>query len=354
MTNQALDRAVEPAVSTNGDGESTATPVREQIGQLVAKHPLLAAWNMKFVCDHPASSSDVLEYRRGDQPQAPPLMIKHRNRQMNREEGRQQVTAEFSVLQRIWNSADGALRKTIPHPIALLPEAGAEVFEAVRGTPLTTLLRREANRLAGPFCTRRMCRVAGQCGDWLRSFHGLTARPMVEHNPAGYLAKLSYWLEMSERRGLEEGTAKSLWEAAIRACSNCGTPPVGVAGVHGDFIPQNIFVLGDRISVIDFASFKEQELVYEDLGLFVAYLRLLASERVYSRQTILAMARAFLEAYGVHEPASLLNLYVLKAMVMIFADQFASGGARPEESGKVSRIKAQLAQAPSELFRVQD
>lgn len=270
---------------------------------------------------------------------------------MSREESMQKLTTEFCVLERIWNSAHASFQTTIPRPVALLPEAGAAVFEAVQGTPMTTLLKRQANLLTGPFCMRKMCRVARRCGDWLRSFHAFTAKPVAEHDSGHYVAKLSYWLGKSERRGLETETAKSLWDAANRACENFVTVPVAMAGVHGDFIPQNILVSGNRIFVIDFASFKEPEPIYEDLGLFVAYLRLLAGARPYSGRTILAMTRAFLDGYGADQPTISLNLYVLKAMLMIFADQFESGGGSgAEESEKISRIKVQLARAARDLL----
>jgi hypothetical protein len=339
------DRATEAESETRGNSFPANIPIRERLERLISQHPVLGKWNLKFICSHWASSSDVLEYRRGDDPEARPLMIKHRNRRLQGKDSRQEIEGEFRVLEGIWDRANDSFRKTIPRPISLLPQAGAAVFEAVPGVPMTQLLRREANRLTGPFCRRRICRLARHSGEWLRSFHALTARPAVERDSAGYLAKLSYWLEKSRSRGLETETADTLWAAANQMSRKAGKTLTPVAGVHGDFIPQNIFVSGHDISVIDFASFKEPETIYEDLGLFVAYLRLLASAPAYSRGAVTAMTHTFLEGYGDCLTAGVLNLYVLKAMVMIFADQFTSGEECAAKLKKIRRIKSQLARA---------
>jgi aminoglycoside phosphotransferase (APT) family kinase protein len=335
----------------DANGQLAGFSTQDQIEQLIRDHSLLSKWRLEFACRHSASCSDVLEFRRRDDPVAPRLMIKHRNRWMTREESNETVVREFHIVERIWNLADTAFRKTMPRPVTLLPEVGAAVFEAVQGTPMTVLLKREANRLAGPFCRGRMCRMARRCGEWLRAFHALTAGPGVEYDSARYLSKLSYWLEKSQRRGLERMTTTSLWQAANQVCEKSGCLAVTTAGIHGDFVPQNIFVSRDKISVIDFASVTEPEPIYEDIGLFVAYLQLLAGGTPYSRGTIQAMTCAFLLGYGADDRSVLLDLYVLKGIVMIFADQFASGSALGEESGKIRRIKAQLARAPSELLR---
>lgn len=330
--------------------EQTAdAQVREDVELLASKHALLGRWTLQFVTRHSANSSQVLEYRRLDQPDAPRLMVKHRNRRMSREESARKIASEFQTLKDLWNRASVPVRTSIPRPLALFPEAGAEVLEAVTGTQMTVVLRRDANRLAGWFCKGRLCRMARRSGEWLLRFHQLIPGPVVKFEPARYLANLSHWLKRSQSAGLEESIADVLWETASRASEELRGAGIPTATIHGDFIPQNIFVSRDRVSVIDFASVRRGEPIYEDLGLFAAYLRLLASARVYSRHVIMSMIPAFVGGYGEGVNARFMRLYVLKATAMIFADQFAAGDTYPAGCEKISRIKAELARTSSRL-----
>jgi aminoglycoside phosphotransferase (APT) family kinase protein len=112
--------------------------------------------------------------------------------------------------------------------------------------------------------------------------------------------------------------------------------------MHGDFIPQNIFVNPGGVAVIDFADSRKREVVYEDLGYSVAFWRLLAGRWVYSRSLLTAMATAFLDGYGDSLNPELLNLYVTKAIVIIFATQFVPQYPSRKDARRLHRIEADL------------
>jgi Phosphotransferase enzyme family len=317
--------------------------IRRQIERCLSKHPLLGAWDLEFVGTHCAKASEVLEYRRRKQPQAQRLMIKHRTVVISKEESESEVSREFRIVEDLWTHAGEAFQATIPRPVALLPEAGAAVYERVPGTPMTTVLKRYGNRLTGPFERKRMSRIANWSGKWLRSFHELNAGPSIPHDAQSYLAKLAHWLGKDLTAGLDVKAASSIWDAACSSAERARGQVNRYAGVHGDFIPQNIFVQASGVAVIDFASFRKLDVVYEDLAFFVAACRLMASRSVYSRPVAIGMAHAFLEGYGDSLNADLFDLYTLKATAMILADQFTPSRPSAAEAKKVRRIRTQLA-----------
>ncbi len=336
-------------LAVNGDGQLAGESFQQEIERLFAADPVLRDWKLEFVCRHPARSSEVFEYRRQAQPEARHIIVKHRKHQMSREESSAFLAGEFRTLEAIWNRADSGFRETIQRPVTLLPEAGAAVFEAVRGRPMTQLLRQWANCVTGPFCRKRMCRIARQTGTWLRRFHAVTAGPLIKHDPAAYAAKLSCRLGKSQAAGLGEETATRVWEVASKANGNMRKEMTRVAQVHGDFIPQNILVSGNHVSVIDFEAHNEMEDIHQDLGFFVAYLRVLAGSRAYSGRALAVMRAAFLEGYGEDPGRCLLDLYVLKAVTMMFADQFSARGRNPVDSEKAQHLRAQLDLAARDL-----
>jgi aminoglycoside phosphotransferase (APT) family kinase protein len=323
--------------------------IRTLVERCLMKHSLLGAWDLEFLGTHGASSSEVLEYGHRNQPQARTLMIKHRRGVMSREESEQEVGHEFRVVEDLW-ARGAAFQGTIPRPVALLPETGAAIYERVPGSPMTAVLKRHANRLTGLLKRKQMCSIANASGKWLRSLHQLNAGPAIPHDSLTYLAKLAYWLGKGVSAGLRMKMASSVWDAACSSAERAKGQMIRLAGVHGDFIPQNIFVHGGSVAVIDFASFRNSDVVYEDLGFFVAACRLMASRSVYSRSVMTGMERAFLDGYGESLNEDLLDLYVLKATAMFFADQFTLAKPVVAEARKLNRITAQLEMATHHLL----
>jgi aminoglycoside phosphotransferase (APT) family kinase protein len=336
-------------LAVNGNAQAGNEAVQREVERLMGMHPVLKDWGVEFICIHPARSSEVLEYRRRGQPEAPHLIVKHRQYRMSGEESSRALAGEFHTLEALWNRADASFRETIPRPVALLSDAGAAVFEAVRGKPMTQLLRQEANCFTGVLCSRRTSRLARQAGEWLRNFHEMTARPPVKHNAERYFLKLSYWLRKGEATGLAAKTVANVWEAANKARGNMEGELTHQADVHGDFIPQNILAAGKHVAVIDFECRKQPEDVHEDLGFFVAYLRVLAGSRAYSRRALKRMEESFLEGYGDLAGNRLLSLYVLKAMTTMFADQVRPEAGNGSDSRRAQYMRSQLDLAAREL-----
>jgi len=321
---------------------SSCASISQQIERCLSKHPVLGNWNLEFVGRHFARHSEVLEYKRRDQPQAPTLMIKHRMPTLSRAASERHVTHEFDIIQDLRSRADASFQATIPKPVALLPEVGAAVYERVPGVSLATILKVNANCFIGPIRHQKMCRIAGWSGQWLHTLHELNRSRFAPHDAKNYLAKLAFWLRRAIKAGLDRKTASTVWGTAARSATRVNAGIVCYTVMHGDFIPQNIFVNPGGVAVIDFADSRKREVVYEDLGYSVAFWRLLAGRWVYSRSLLTAMATAFLDGYGDSLNPELLNLYVTKAIVIIFATQFVPQYPSRKDARRLHRIEADL------------
>jgi Ser/Thr protein kinase RdoA (MazF antagonist) len=67
--------------------------------------------------------------------------------------------------------------------------------------------------------------------------------------------------------------------------------------LHGDFIPSNILIDGERVCVLDF-SWVSRGCQYFDITAFALALRRLGDTGRYSRRTLSLLEEAFLEGYG--------------------------------------------------------
>ena len=316
--------------------------ISQQIGRCLSEHPVLGSWSLEFVGRHFARNSEVLEYKRRDQPQAPTLMVKHRIRNLSRAASEMHVTREFAIVEDLRTRADAAFQATIPKPVALLPEVGAAVYERVPGIPLTTVLKMSANCLTGLIQHHKVCRIAEWSGRWLRTFHELNHPRSAPYDAKSYLANLSFWLRRAVKAGLDRRAASKLWDVAARSATRVKGVVVCDTGIHGDFIPQNILVASGGVAVIDFADSRKGEAVYEDLGFFVAYCKLIAGNWMYCRSLLAAMRTAFLDGYEDSLNLRLLNLYTTKAMAMMFADQFIRQKPSRKDTRRLHRIEDEL------------
>jgi len=312
-----------------------------RIERCISEHPMLRSWDLELIGQHAASNSEVLEFRRRTQPDIPTLMLKHRMRRLSREASGNHARDEFQLLHDIWERSDAAFRNTLPRPIALLPEIGAAVFQSVPGIPLSQFLKQHANAVTGPLHLPLLSATAASIGNWLHRLHSLNLAARTRHDGYGFLSALEYWLRKALRVGLEPWVAGEVWRAAAQSAMTLDSL-CPQSGTHGDFIPQNIFVGPAGVAVIDFGSYRKSNPIYEDLGLFVAYARLIVTRWIYNHPALDEVVQAFLESYGSELNPHLLNLYVLKSTTMIFADQFSPQSFHPKDAAKRQRIQKHL------------
>ncbi len=293
---------------------------RDHLERRLQEHPLLGNWQLEFVCRSEGRHSQLIEYRGRSNGKETTLVVKHITKFRTHAYAEEALQREYCALQYVRSCGGPALEQSVPAPLAVLPEARAIAFHKLPGRPLSEILKRKANLLTAGLHRREVCQIAGQVGEWLRQFHEATRKPPINHESLLYLAKLSVQLDRCTLAGLDKTAAQRIWELAAQVSRRLHGQPAPRAARQGDFIPQNILVDQNRISVVDFENFNECDVIYEDLGTFAAYLTMLGGSPAYSRGTLESMARRFLSAYGDSISSEFLNLYVVRAAATVVAE----------------------------------
>jgi hypothetical protein len=214
------------------------------------------------------------------------------------------------------------LAQTIPEPLLAIPKAGLLVTSKVYGEPLTDVLKKYANRLAGPFRTSRLRGRAQLVGDWLRHFQSATKAEPVAFSTKAFLADLEFRLEKLQTKGFTAAITRDILQSSSQGAAGLDGKFVPASAKHGDFIPQNILVERDGVGVVDFEGFTEREPLYEDLGMFLGYLLVLGARVPYSPRALKAAREGFLAGYmGDYTiDQALLSAFTLKGAVRIVSD----------------------------------
>jgi glycosyltransferase involved in cell wall biosynthesis len=293
---------------------------RDHLDHRLREHPLLRTWQLEFVGRSEGRHSELIEYRCRPNGKEAVLLVKHITKFRTHADAEADVRREYSALQHIRSRSGPALEESFPVPLAVLPEALALAFNKLPGTPLSEILKRKANRLTAGLHRGDVCQIAGQVGDWLWQFHEATRQPPIHYESRLYLGQLSDQLNRCTSVGLGKTAAQEIWKLAAQKSRKLDGQFIAAAARQGDFIPQNILVDQNRISVVDFENFNECDVIYEDLGIFAAYLTMLGGWPAYSRATLEAAARSFLSAYGDSISSEFVDLYVVKATATVVAE----------------------------------
>jgi hypothetical protein len=294
-------------------------PRDRELEREILAQPAFAAGTLTFSRQLSAKHSHLLEYRFQSRDMLKSIIVK---RQFPGPGAERATLCEYSNLKKLREVLNTALAETIPEPLLALPERGILVTNKVRGEPLTGILKRHANLLAGPFRFRQVHESAQRVGAWLRSFQDSTRSEPIAYRRNRYLAELENRMEKLQNKGFTVDFVREILQRVSLYSKAFDGKMVATAARHGDFIPQNILVECERVSVVDFEGLKEQEPVYEDLGMFLGYVLVLEGRMPYSRRALNAVREGFLAGFlaGRIIDQDFLNIYTLKGAVRVLGD----------------------------------
>ena len=291
-------------------------------------HLCLDGSELKLARRFKARHSEFLEYQSGVDPRRSLILVKRITQSRSPTAAMECVAREYNALITLRKTVGVELAASIPAPLGMFPGTKALVMEKLPGTSLDVILKRKANRLGGVFWRGKARGVGGLIASWLKRFHGATQQLVGQHNSPLYLASLAALLKRCVQRGLDPAAAHGIQQMAERASQKLDGVATETAARHGDFIPQNVLLDGNHVALVDFENFSECDLIYEDLGTFLAYLRLQAGSPLYSRAALRDLAEGFISGYGGAASAGILGLYTLKAAVQNGSEFQAGGGIR--------------------------
>jgi hypothetical protein len=229
-------------------------------------------------------------------------------------------------LRREWRSLnvlrarlDRGLQDSIPQPLGLYGRGTVLIIGAVDGSPLSSVLKYEANVVTGPFRAARLTTLGAMTGEWLRRFHASTERRPVAHDHErfcrGLDASLARISAACGSAGLE-----AVRQRLVGASARLAGQPLAAAARHGDFLPQNVLVGRDGIHIVDLENYRVRETVHRDVGHMLAYMLMLSRRRRYHPQALRCFAVGFTTAYGERARAEAQQLFTADGAVRVARD----------------------------------
>ena len=300
-------------------------------------HRFLQPWRLDLVRRSVGRHSEILLYR--SQKRARLVIVKRITCSSKSEQAEATVAREFASLHIVRNRLPRELLHTVATPLMLLRDPWALVLEPLSGEPLSVILKREANRLAGPLRRSRMLTVGQLAGYWLSELHQATRIDAFRHDSRVFLA------ELEERLGRCHSIAAEaiarLWQLMREASRQLDGQLMPAAACQDDFIPQNLLIDGNRLGVVDFEAFTQSGAVYEDVATFMAYVQALSTHPYYSQTALRALTNSFLQAYGLSGDERPLRLYLARALVVLISEM------RGEWTALYGRKRFQLIRTPA-------
>ena len=262
--------------------------------------------------------SEILEYESRARPGG--VIVKRSTDTIEGHEVEAKIVREYEALQTIRKSLPKQLLDTVPQPLMIFKQSRALVLEAMSGTPLNRILKREANKIVGPLRSVRMRVLGGLTGQWLKQLHQATRRELLLHSSSEFLAAVEERLERCRGIGVKADEIRNAKRLLTDASHKIEGHPIPVAARQGDFIPQNILVDGYRLRVVDFENFSQSDCIYQDVATFISYLQAVSAFPYYSQRALLKLSQAFLKAYGLSGDEFPLRLYLARAVIWLISE----------------------------------
>lgn len=234
------------------------------------------------------------------------------------ESGRAHADNEFRALSVLWGEfSRRSERLAVPRPVAFEPERAALLIEKSPGVRLERAMRWARLR---PGASARLRGWFGACGEWLATFHGVTARaedprPVYERIEREFGEELETCRALGLGAGLAASAARRFeeWKGAAF------DPRARVVGRHCDFAPYNVLAAEGRVTVIDFEGL-QGGVAFDDLCYFICMVEATPAYHL-GRRAKAALREEFLRGYERHAPLerARLGFHALASMVKIMA-----------------------------------
>lgn len=203
---------------------------------------------------------------------------------------------EFEHLSRVHAAFAKKRLNGVPRPVGDFTGSGAVVAEKLNGLPLQSIIMKAA-LLPGYADHDILAQAARKTGEWLRTFHRVTADMPDPFDPGALLKELERLCESCRHSGLEEGAIRTILGGArsVLARTRKALP---CSAVLNDFTPLNVVVCENGVGISDYARMTPRGISLQDAAMFLASVEALEKYPFCNRKITGEVQQAFLEAYG--------------------------------------------------------
>ena len=212
-----------------------------------------------------------------------------------------QAVVEFNILRDLYPHFVDIPSCSVPRPILVDSAIEAYVMEYVPGDLLVDLFK-FCRYFAPQSEMKKIIEVWRNCGQWLKKFQEFTGiyatddQEFIDGVIARAQQRLSLINNLNDSRVPEDFmdvVSKSLY----RQLERLGGQRILVSGRHGDFIPLNMIVNKEGITVIDFLGYRHEPIAVDVLKVLVCLYDEMRSVTASSHRVEL-LTEAFLDGYG--------------------------------------------------------
>jgi hypothetical protein len=206
----------------------------------------------------------------------------------------------------------------VPRPVGDFTDLGAVVAEKFNGLPLQSIIMKAA-LLPGFNDRGALALAARKTGEWLRSFHKVTADMPSAFNPDGLLQDLEKLCLNCKTEGLDDRAIRTILTGSKQVLHRT-KKSLPCSAVLNDFTPLNVIVGDQGIGICDYARMSQRGNSFHDVAMFLASVEALEKYPFCNRAMTSEVQSNFLEAYGA-SPAdqAVLRVLKMKALLGMFA-----------------------------------
>jgi hypothetical protein len=231
---------------------------------------------------------------------------------------RTHARTEAANLEHVYGTFRKKKLDGVPRPIGDFTELGAVVTEKFNGMPLQSVIMKAA--LLPGYADRGTLVVAAQkTGQWLRSFHRVTADVPFPFDGGELLCELERLCENCRGEGLEEAAIPTILSGA-RAVLSRTKKALPCSAVLNDFTPLNVVVADQGVGVCDYGRMNQRGSSFHDVAMFMAAVEALEKYPFCNRNITSQVQQQFLDAYGLSPgEEAVLRVLKMKALLGMFA-----------------------------------
>ncbi len=225
---------------------------------------------------------------------------------------------EAENLQHVYSVFQKKKISGVPRPLGDFTELGAVVAEKFIGMPMQSIIMKAA-LLPGYADRGTLSAAATLAGEWLRSFHRVTADMPSPFDANVLMDDLERVCGNCRGEGLDDHAVRTILSGARTALART-RKSLPCSAVLNDFSPLNVIVGDQGVGFCDYARMSKRGSSYTDVAQFLASVEALEKYPFCNRGMTGEVQERFLSAYGAGvAEQGVLRVLKMKALLAMFA-----------------------------------